>query len=360
MSEARGARVVAATPRQLRPLAEVLVPRARVIAQWFRTIHHFGLAALLPWHANAVRESHAVREGIRRFHSADETGGDCDYTLRRNIHRIEKGLIGRPRRPVFAADYIEQTVDHYVARAQRAPDRSSSQGELEWARDVLRAYFDAVTSTPEIDRARNRFLGLGPATTESQPRLVPYHRDLGESPVSTSALLQLSVRRRSIRWFDGRRVPRESIDAAMLIAAQAPSACNRQPFEFRIYEDAHRVRRIVDIPGGASGFTEDLPCVVAVIGDLGAFYSDRDRHLIYIDASLAAMSFMLGLETLGLSSCALNTPGDETVERRLCLELGLRPYERPIMLIALGYPNPAGLVPRSEKKPLNQLRRYFP
>ena len=112
------------------------------------------------------------------------------------------------------------------------------------------------------------------------------------------------------------------------------------------------------IPGGASGFTDGMPVVVAVVGSLGAFFSERDRHLIYIDGSLAAMSFMLALETLGLSSCALNTPGDEVIEQRLGRELQLSSYERPIMLIAVGYPDPSGLVPRSQKKPLDQLRRY--
>ena len=41
-------------------------------------------------------------------------------------------------------------------------------------------------------------------------------------------------------------------------------------------------------------------------------------------------------------------------------ELHLAPYERPIMLIAVGHPDPGGMVPRSQKKPLHTLRRYNP
>ena len=33
------------------------------------------------------------------------------------------------------------------------------------------------------------------------------------------------------------KVPREGIDQAMRAAAQSPSACNRQPFEFRVFDD---------------------------------------------------------------------------------------------------------------------------
>ena len=60
------------------------------------------------------------------------------------------------------------------------------------------------------------------------------------------------------------------------------------------------------------------------------------------------------------SSCPINTPGDERMEQELVNQLGLEPFERPIMLIALGYPDPTGMVPRSQKKHLDDLRRYNP
>jgi nitroreductase len=287
-------------------------------------------------------------------------GAICDYALRRNSHRLEKGLISRPRRDTFATDYIEETVEHLARGIQAAGGQIPADSELAWAYDVLGAYFEATGSAPEIDRARTRYLALRP-TQDGRCRgeLVPYTRDLiGGPPVSYDALLELAIRRRSVRWFDGRKVPREAIDAAIAVAAQSPSACNRQPFEFQVFDDPGRVAAVATAPGGAAGFTDGLPVVVAVVGDLAAFASPRDRHLVYIDGALAAMSFMLALETLGLSSCALNTPGEEVTEDRLAGVLHLASHERPVMLIAVGYPDPTGLVPRSQKKPLRQLRRY--
>jgi hypothetical protein len=38
--------------------------------------------------------------------------------------------------------------------------------------------------------------------------------------------------------------------------------------------------------------------------------------------------------------------------------IGLEADERPVMCIAVGYPDPDGLVAYSQKKPLGQLRRY--
>ncbi len=75
------------------------------------------------------------------------------------------------------------------------------------------------------------------------------------------------------------------------------------------------------------------------------------------DASLAAMQFMLALETLGLASCPINWPDIEPLERRMDRELGLPPHLRPVMLIALGYPDPKGGVPYSAKKGADLLLR---
>ena len=68
--------------------------------------------------------------------------------------------------------------------------------------------------------------------------------------------------------------------------------------------------------------------------------------------------FLLALETLGLSSCPLNWPDVPSRERRMARELELGPDERPIMLLAVGYPDAEGAVASSYKKSLNDLRTY--
>ena len=70
------------------------------------------------------------------------------------------------------------------------------------------------------------------------------------------------------------------------------------------------------------------------------------------------MAFLLALEAQGLSSCCLNWPDLEPKERRMAKLLGLAADERVIMLIALGYPDPQGLVAYSQKRPLAELRSY--
>jgi nitroreductase len=305
-------------------------------------------------------EAAATEAGIEGYGVRARLRGFTESLLRRNTHRLEKGLIMRPRREVFALDYIEETVKAYeAALAAYAAGDGPPPEELQWAGDVLREYFAVTASHPKIDPLRKRFQTLPPAPKVCLEPLVPYRRDLSAPPpVRYEDLVALARRRRSVRWFLPKPVPRELIDKALEVAAQSPSACNRQPFVFRIFDEPELVRHVASIPYGVIGYEHQIPVIVVVVGQLRNFFDARDRHLIHIDGALAAMSFVLALETLGLSSCCINWPDLPDREKKMAELLHLEADERPVMLIALGWPDPEGLVPRSVKKPLRLLRQY--
>ena len=52
------------------------------------------------------------------------------------------------------------------------------------------------------------------------------------------------ARRRSVREFDSRPVPREVIEQCLLAAGTAPSGANQQPWHFAVITDATRKKRI--------------------------------------------------------------------------------------------------------------------
>jgi nitroreductase len=230
---------------------------------------------------------------------------------------------------------------------------------------VLHHYFSAVAAHPTIERAKAQVESvtfpehLSYESERGCQALLPYLRDLSAAPtVGYPELYELAKRRRSVRWYRQETVPRELIDRAVLVAAQSPTACNRQPFQFRIYDEPEIVQKIVALPTGTPGYRENIPVVVVVVGQLSAYFDERDRHGIYIDASLAAMSFVLALESHGLSSCCINWPEIPALETRMATLLGLEPHERVVMLISVGYPDPTGMVAYSHKKSLSLLRSY--
>ena len=232
--------------------------------------------------------------GRLQFARLMRSKGENDAFLRRNVHRLEMGLIMPPRRSTFAEDYIGPTVRCYADATQAGV----INGQQRWANDVLTDYFSAVASTPRIDSAKQAFSGA--QSLDESNRCVPYpHSQLPECPVSYNELMVLFRRRRSVRWYQDKPVSNELIEQAVRAAALAPSACNRQPFRFYVSNDPVKAADVAKCAGGTAGFHDNLPCVIAVVGDLGCYPEARDRHVIYIDGSLAAMQLMLAGEETG-------------------------------------------------------------
>ena len=307
------------------------------------------------------REHHGVVHGRLKYLKQARNPSGFQYLLRRNIHLLEKGFLSRPRRDVFALDYIQETVACYgrALQVEKTSPEPMRRSELQWAADVLTRYFDLSGSHPLIDELRDNFRKLQAGLPQRTPTAVPHQRAVvGPLPVDYAQLLDLARRRRSVRWFLPKPVPREMIDRAIAVAALSPSACNLQPFEFRVFDEVNLAQKIASIPTGTTGFGHNYPAIVVLIGKLHAWSTEPDRHLIYIDASLAAMAFLFALETQGLGSCCLNWPDLAPQEREMARLLGLDPDERVIMLIALGYPDPQGLLTYSQKKPPAELRSF--
>lgn len=171
-------------------------------------------------------------------------------------------------------------------------------------------------------------------------------------------LHQLAVRRRSVRWYQQRPVERQLIDDAIKLASLSPSACNRQPFQFRVIDDPVLLRKCRKLPMGVRGFAENIPVLVAVVGALRAYSEPRDRHAIYVDGALAAMSFMFAVETLGLASCPINWPDIPARDQQAEKVLGLSKDQRIILWISLGYADSAGKIPCSAKIDLDVIRKF--
>ena len=325
----------------------------------FRIFSQFELVSSLYYllFSGAFRREHrGVIYGRLKYIEELNNSQKTSYLLRRNIHMLEKGLLMRPQRDIFALDYIEATVACYEHSLLEG-DAGLDVKELQWANDVLTEYFSIVASHPIIEKTKERFESLSPQLSDSH--CIPYKRDFNQRPIfSYDQFLALTQWRKSVRWYLQEPVPRDLIDRAIYAAAFSPSACNRQPFEFRIFDEPSLVQEIASIPMGTRGFSQNFPVIIVVVGKLRSYFNERDRHLIYIDAALAAMSFMLALETLGLSSCPINWPDIKGYEKKMSVKLNLEPDERPVMLISVGYPDPEGMVAYSQKKSLDVIRSY--
>ena len=353
------------TRRLSRLLARATRQPLRMVSHWTaRVAALHGISASLYYllvSREFRREQQAVLAGKLAYQRSLGSSGASSPLLRRNIHRLEKGLIMRPQRIPFALDYIGETVQHYVAAVQAG---RVDVAELQWAENILSEYFACSVNEPKLEPWHRLYTSARPTNSDLVPgndpslRFAPYpHRLLPDCPVPYDDLLTLLKRRRSVRWFKQQAVPGDLVAKAVQAASLAPSACNRQPFWFELFNDPRDAQEVTQLALGSAGFSQNVPCLLVVIGDLQAFPYERDRHLIYIDASLAAMQLMLALETLGLSSCPLNWADISAQEQLMQNRLGLKLHQRPVMLIALGYADPDGWIPFSQKKPVPMLLR---
>ncbi|MDI4652089.1 MULTISPECIES: nitroreductase family protein [Pseudoalteromonas] len=292
-------------------------------------------------------EQTALLSGLRRFNLIAKKKKQSNSLLRRNIHRLEKGLIMQPRKPEFATDYIEETVETFKGCSSSS---QSATSELDWAFSVLTEYFRVVKlDHRKIQSSLKLFQSINYLPKSSSK--IPYLHKAKPDLEHRSEFEELVYKRASVRWFEKNSSPSIDIVKRVVdISLQAPSACNRQSFEYRFVDNKDLLAKLLKLPGGVTGFADNIPSLMVVIGDYSGYYLERDRHLIYIDASLSSMMLLLAFENFGFNTCVLNWPENDKKNKEINSILNLPTYKRVIMLVAVGKADCSGGVPYSQKK----------
>jgi nitroreductase len=301
------------------------------------------------------REHQSVLKARIKYYA---DGNESSALLRRNIHRLEKGLSMIPLREIFAQDYIQQTVEAFST----STINKKNENTLKWCFDVLKQYFEKSKPNAINIKLKTVFqessIFLYFEGQNDEPKH-PFLYGMRTTETTYEQFLSLAKSRHSVRWYEDGIVDKETVDQCINAASAAPSACNRQPFKYMILQDKNKVNQIASLAMGTGGFASNLTNLVVVTGDLSAYPFERDRHVIYIDASLSSMLLMLAFKSKGIDSCPINWPDIEVRERKISDALNLPIHQRVIMLIAFGYGEEQVLIPYSEKKSKFELSEYL-
>ena len=193
------------------------------------------------------------------------------------------------------------------------------------------------------------------------------------------------VRRRTVRDFDSRAVPRDVIESCLLAAGTAPSGANLQPWHFAVIEDAaakKRIRSEAEIeerafyngrapkewlealaPLGTDAdkpFLEEAPVLIAIFAQKSGTRPDGKtvKHYYVPESVGIATGFLiLALHNAGLATLT-HTPSPMNFLNEICR----RPaWEKPTILLVAGYPKPGCQVPvhGGLKKPLSQTSSWI-
>lgn len=192
-------------------------------------------------------------------------------------------------------------------------------------------------------------------------------------------------RRRTVRDFSSRPVPRALIESALLAAGTAPSGANQQPWHFAVVVDPSIKRQIREAAeaeerkfyaGGAGEewlsalkplgtdarkpFLEVAPVLIAIFAQRYAVDADGRREKNYYvpeSVGIATGFLIAALHQAGLATLT-HTPSPMGFLNRIC---GRPSHEKAYVLLVAGYPAPGCTVPRAGgiKKPLEEIASFF-
>jgi nitroreductase len=216
--------------------------------------------------------------------------------------------------------------------------------------------------------------------TEPLPPLPAY--DEAERLRRAESFRDFLARRRSVRAFAGRPVPREVIAACVHAAGQAPSGANKQPWHFEIVGDPQLKRRIrlaaeeeerafyagragrewiEDLaPLGTDAdkpFLETAPWLVVIFEQRRGEDPDgrRIRHYYTKESvGLAAGFLIAALHHAGLATLT-HTPSPMQFLNRI---LDRPVHEKPFLLLVVGHPAADAAVPRITRKSADEIMRF--
>lgn len=320
----------------------------------------FFIALSLCFNKNYIREHKAFLEGAFIYENSRRKNNVNVHFLRRNIHRIEKGMIMRPRREEFAIRFVYQTTSAYKALVESS-NQNMSTSELDWSYQVLKKYFELVSSNhTNYKKAKEIFESLFVNQIfERNCEKVPFLNNKTPVKVSFEDFLELNKKRKSVRWFSEQPIPSQLIEKALEVAAQSPSSCNRSPYRYFISNSNKTLTSsIANISPGTVGWSENIPAIAVLVGQQRAFSNIANRHSIYVDGCLSVMPFVLALESLGLSTCLINWADIPSNEDKMKNLLDLGKDEKVIVSIAIGFPEPEGFVAFSQRKYINEISKF--
>ena len=278
------------------------------------------------------REIEYVHMGRIESLSSRYEGENCNPNLRRQLHRIEKGINRPDRRSTFGLEPFEAVYDEFN-KITNLDDLD--ENELNWMVEVLTAY------QPHCPKAEKVQEILGKLQDSKKKH---YERRY------ESYLEELIVNRRSTRYFLNKEVDLDLIYSSIQVAKEAPTACNRQPYSLHIIKNESIKKQIVDMAPGTAGFGDGIPVLAIVVGHASSFRFARDRHLINFDSGLFVSQTILLLEERGLNTCICNWTPDLKIDNEAVKLLGLDKSKTIMCLLAIGYGDKNVTRPLSYKK----------
>jgi len=189
-------------------------------------------------------------------------------------------------------------------------------------------------------------------------------------------------RRRTVRYFSDRPVPRQIIENCILAAGTAPNGANIQPWHFVVVTDPETKREIreaaekeetefysrratpewlADLASLGTDpnkpFLETAPYLIAIFEESYRVLPDgshRKNYYVSESTGIAAGILITAIHHAGLASLT-HTPSPMGFLNKI---LDRPKNEKPFLLLVVGYPAENATIPDIHKKPLEEIATF--
>lgn len=220
-------------------------------------------------------------------------------------HKIEKGLAFPHCRPGFGKQVVHElisAINGYVASGN-----NPNSFECRHALNALAAYKKrhedmGFPLDPPLEKALKSLLCKYPATS-CKASLQMTDEELFQHRKAEFAAFSAS--RHSVREFAG-KAPEQDILAAISLAANAPSACNRQPWRVHYYKAPGQIKNLLHYQNGNRGFGHLSEQLLIITADMACILWPEERRDLHINAGIFIMNLSYALHYYGIAHCLLN------------------------------------------------------
>ena len=193
---------------------------------------------------------------------------------------------------------------------------------------------------------------------------------------------ELLQKRRTVRDFSNKSVPRDIIEQCLLAANSAPSGANRQPWHFAVITNPEKKKKIREgaeeeerefyqsrapqdwldalAPLGTDAnkpFLERAPYLIAIFGQKFELNSEGNKTKNYYVAE--SVGIATGLLVAALHNAGLATLTHTPAPMKFLNKILDRPdTEKPLMVLVVGYPENDAKVPAISRKSLEQFTSF--
>ncbi|MEW6295731.1 MAG: nitroreductase family protein [Candidatus Diapherotrites archaeon] len=155
-------------------------------------------------------------------------------------------------------------------------------------------------------------------------------------------VIEAIKRRRSIRKFINKKIPRKKIFRLIELAQWAPSACNQQGWKFIVLNEKKIKEKIVE-KAKSSPLILKAPTTILIIYEKNIA---TEENADLMSASAAIQNLLLAAENEGISSVWVSHVGKEEILKKI---LGIPKYYLIVSFVLLGYSNEKIIAPERKK-----------